>query len=159
MTSSWEALANNLRTASGTPTARVTRKICRPTFSTNNNSSNLVNIWVSNFYSSVNRWTSNALEAKTTKIRASVKSNRVPACHHSTTHSFLVRERISSKSTLARVNHSNIMMTQTLTHTAGDNNTLRKRSSNSPSLQSWASCSKITLKPYEALRILSEPTI
>jgi len=156
MTSFWEVLANNSTTASETQTARVRKRTYSPTSSTNNNSSSLVNIWVSNFYSSVNRWTSN-VEAKTTKIRASVKSSRVPTCHHSSTHLIT-----SSKSTSAQMNHNNIptnLMTQIPPHTAGDNNTLRKRSNNSPSLQSWASCSKITLKPYEVimhLRILDE---
>lgn len=162
MTSFSEALANNSMIASETHTARVRKRIYNPISSTNNNSSSLVNIWVSNFYSSVNRWTSNALVARTTKIRASVRSSRVPTCHHSSTHSYQVREMTSSKSTSALVNHNNIctnMMTQILAHTAGDNIiTVRKRSSNSPSLQSWASCSKITLRPYEVIRILNDDT-
>ena len=51
------------------------------------------------------------------------------------------------------------MMTQIPTHNAGANNTVRKRSNNSPSLQSWASCSEITLRPYEVIRILDELTL
>lgn len=159
MTSSWEALANNSMTASETQTARVRKRIYNPISSTNNNSSSLVNIWVSNFYSSVNRWTSSAPVAKITRIRASDRSSRVPTCHHSSTHSYQAREMMSSKSTSAPMNHDNIctnMMTQILPHTAGVSNTLRKRSNNSPSLQSWASCSKITLRPYEVIRILDD---
>lgn len=159
MTSSWEALANNSMTAS--ETARVRKRIYSPICSTNNNSSSLVNIWVSNFCSSVNKWTSN-VEAKTTKTRASVKSSRVPTCLHSSTHSYRVMKMTSSKNTSAPVNHNTTckhMMTQILPHTAGGNSTLRKRSNNSPSLQSWASCSKITLRPYEVIRILNELTL
>jgi len=161
MTSSLEVSANNSMTASETQTARVRKRICNPTSSINNNSSSLVNIWVSNFYSSVNRWTSNVV-AKTTKIIASVKSSRAQTCLNNSTHSYQVRVTMSSKSTSARMNHNNIctnMMTQIPTHNAGANNTVRKRSNNSPSLQSWASCSEITLRPYEVIRILDELTL
>lgn len=157
MTSFSEAWANNSMIASETQTARARKKIYNPTSSTNNNNSSLVNIWVSNFYSSVNRWTNNAV-ARTTKIRASVRSSStVPTCHHSSTLSYQIRKMMSSTS--ARMNHNNIctnMMTQIQVHTAGDNNTARKIGNNSPSLQSWASCSKITLRPYEIIRIFDD---